>query len=299
MVDRDLLARLLRFAARDDRRGVDGPSSVPAVSSFVVRTRERVGALTLTEPALVVVLEGRKDLHHAGRTETFVAGEALALRAGWRGDVVNDPDPGTGVYRALFFRFPAEIVLRVHRRLGPGRPVRPGLQARVAPTAAMVAAAAHAAEGLTAADPLPAALVEHRVEELLMAMGLAGVLPMEPGRAADGIEDAVRLLLRSALDRPWRAPELAAALGLSEATLRRRLAARGTGVRRLLAEERMDAAHHLLVADRVGGVGSIAASVGYVSRAHFAKRFRDRFDRAPNDVRSADGRPVDARSRVD
>jgi AraC-like DNA-binding protein len=79
-------------------------------------------------------------------------------------------------------------------------------------------------------------------------------------------------------------PQVAERLAMSEATLRRRLNAEGTGFVELLADVRMSHAMTLLQStDRP--VAHIASAVGYESASRFAIRFRERFGFAPTAIR--------------
>jgi AraC-like DNA-binding protein len=94
----------------------------------------------------------------------------------------------------------------------------------------------------------------------------------------------VRALIAGRLEHAWTADRVAADLALSEATLRRRLAAEGTSLTELLVDARMAAALTLLQAT-TQPVSHIALSVGYESPSRFAVRFRERFGFAPTAVR--------------
>ena len=73
-------------------------------------------------------------------------------------------------------------------------------------------------------------------------------------------------------------------MAMSEATLRRRLAADGTSFSALLTDLRMTRALGMLQTTDLP-VGTIAAEVGYASASRFALRFRDRFGVSPSAIR--------------
>lgn len=247
----------------------------PALTTFVARRQERVTAFVMPSAALVVPVEGEKQLHVGGAVHRFRPGELLILRAGWRGDAVNEPDPETGCYRALLLTFPSELVLRA-RRAHPDRPdgeLRGGYFARLPLTGVLASTLLHAAEGIADGAGLPGHVVEHRVMEMLLLLADSGVLPLAPSARGESAADAVRLAVGARPDHPWTAVLLARDLGTSEATLRRRLAREGTSLRVLLQQERMAAAERLLRQERVS-VTEAAAACGYASRARFAKRFQ-------------------------
>lgn len=86
------------------------------------------------------------------------------------------------------------------------------------------------------------------------------------------------------LDEIWTAAIVARQLHMSEATLRRHLAAEGNSFSSLLADVRMSHALSLLQSTDLP-VGNIAHDVGYESASRFATRFRKRFGFAPTAVR--------------
>ena len=98
-----------------------------------------------------------------------------------------------------------------------------------------------------------------------------------------GLSDRVRRQCRAALDRGDAAPTLpvlAAAFGLSTATLRRRLEAEGAGWGALKDEVRRDLAVHLLAEGRLS-VGDIAARLGFNDASTFYRAFRKWTGSAP------------------
>ena len=96
--------------------------------------------------------------------------------------------------------------------------------------------------------------------------------------------DRLRSLIASAPDRDGRAAEACGALGVSEATLRRHLAAEGTSFSAVLADVRMGVALTLLQGSGLA-VNRVALEVGYACASRFARRFRKRFGLAPSDLR--------------
>ena len=84
----------------------------------------------------------------------------------------------------------------------------------------------------------------------------------------------------------WQIADVAQRLGMSEATLRRRLAHEGTSFRKLLNSVKMMRALTLLQTSPLG-VAQVAYAVGYESPARFAARFRAHFGCTPSDVRKA------------
>ncbi|BFO57978.1 AraC family transcriptional regulator [Acidovorax sacchari] len=94
----------------------------------------------------------------------------------------------------------------------------------------------------------------------------------------------LRALLGAAPEQRWTAALAGHALAMSEATLRRRLAAEQQRFDALLADVRMQ--HALMLLQTTGwSIPRIALACGYQSRARFAERFRGRFGYLPSTVR--------------
>jgi AraC-like DNA-binding protein len=262
-----ILERLQKLATRDNRPAAlpdsDGRSS--ALFSFVTRERERIAGCAFPCPSIVVIVEGSKELVTMGRQMRFPAGTVLVLPGGWRGDVVNDPDERSGVYRAIFIDFPDELVNRAAQSFPPAQMPR---QLDLPLDPVLAAAIHHAGEGI-ASGALPAALIEHRVMEVLMVLGMRGALPARTGSLGDG----VRALVRWQPDRAWTADMIAAELGTSNATLRRRLAEEGASLRTLLAEVRVGLAQTMLSEEGLS-LREAALAAGYRSPRRFAERMR-------------------------
>jgi AraC-like DNA-binding protein len=263
-----ILEKLRRLAGKDNR-----PVAMPAgeknystLFTFVTRQRERIAGSTFSQVSIVVIVEGFKDVLSMGRHLRFPAGTVLVLPAGWRGDVVNDPDPQSGVYRAIFISFPNELVRRATRAFPPGQVAS---QIDLALDPVLAAAIHHAGEGIASGD-LPAALIEHRLMEVLMVLGMRGALPSSPETTAE----AVRALVRWQPDRAWTADLIAAELGTSNATLRRRLSQEGSSLRDLMTSERVALATTLLTKDGLS-LREAALATGYRSPRRFAERLRN------------------------
>lgn len=275
MISPDVIDRLARHVAHDSRPGQGDRPHRPELWAFVAHDRERLQEVRIERTILVAVLEGVKEISDPpGAVHRFARGSALLLPPGWHGAVANEPDPRSGRYRALVLEFPAEMIrrlLRAHPPTGLEQRARPR-DLRVTLTPALAEAMDHAASGLAAQPPLAPAIVEHRCMEVLLALLEEGTWWLGPV-APTGTADAVRQLLRTHPDRSWTADSVARELQLSTGTLRRRLMEDGSSVRRILTEERISHARHLLEAEGLS-VQEAAEACGYASRSHFARRVR-------------------------
>ena len=89
-------------------------------------------------------------------------------------------------------------------------------------------------------------------------------------RLSETVRGVVRALVMSGT---LTGPTVAAAIGLHERTLRRRLAAEGVGLQELIAEARFDIARQLLHETRLP-LAEIAEALGYAEAAAFVRAFR-------------------------
>lgn len=218
------------------------------------------------------------------------AGHAAVLAPGWRGDVVNEPCPRSGCYRALFIDFPEDLVARArqaHPAWRPGRP-REVLDAQALPlTRTLLEAVLRLAEAVAPPTPLPAHMAEHRAMELLLWLADDSWLPRATSTVELATADAVRALLRWKPAQAWTAERIARELRQSPATLRRRLRREGVSLRALKQTERLGHARALI--EREGySVAEAAWASGYASRSGFSRRFKRAFGTPPSDWPGAD-----------
>jgi AraC-like DNA-binding protein len=249
----------------------------------VVRLRQGVRAAfraVVGEQALILRVEaGRKVIRGAWDAEV-AAGHLTLMPAHLALDVENHPATD-GPYRAT------------------GLLIAPGI---AAPTGARRVDATADPRALQAFDralelcrrpATPPAIRNHAVLEVVLWLDALGL--RLPPQAPPRLSDRIRAMAASDLARDWPAAEVARAQGLSEATLRRRLAEEGTGLSALLTDLRMNRALGLLQATDLS-VQEIAFRVGYASPSRFAVRFRARFGVAPRTIR--DERPGTAIDRA-
>ena len=120
--------------------------------------------------------------------------------------------------------------------------------------------------------------------ELLSWLAQAGAV-FNP-HSAQRLSKQIRQLLARDTAINWQIADAARQLGMSEATLRRRLADEGTSFRELSGSVKMMRALTLLQTSPLG-VAQVAYAVGYESPARFAAKFRAHFGCTPSDVRRA------------
>ena len=115
----------------------------------------------------------------------------------------------------------------------------------------------------------------------------------EAARRGTSLGALVRALEASPLDSAPLLEDVAAAIGVSAATLSRRLRAQGLRWRDLVNERRMQAAARLLLHSR-REVAEIALAVGFAESASFIRRFGRHFGMTPQAYRRAGGDGISA-----
>ena len=115
---------------------------------------------------------------------------------------------------------------------------------------------------------------------------LIGHVPAIANRAHPRFPSGHGIISALAPMDPWRAEDSARLLGLSTATLRRRLAEEGTSLRRILTAERMRRAR-AMIDEGERNIAAIAAACGYSSRSHFAASFRSAHGSSPHSLVAA------------
>lgn len=240
-----------------------------------------ISGVFVEQPGISFVRRGEKQVRAGGFDALMREGEAVALPSGLTLEVTNIAGP-TGLYEALSL-IPDPSLLEAARSRG-GRPiVAPVYLPSLGP--AFSGAIIRAIESIVDPAATPERVAVLRMQEVLAWLGSRGVAFEAPRPASAA--GRVRQLLAAAPGRRWPGPEVARSLAMSEATLRRRLAADGATLSDILADVRMSAALTLLQATDKS-VAEIALDVGYESPSRFAARFRRRFGHPPAAVRHGD-----------
>lgn len=239
-------------------------------------------------PALILVDRGIKTVKPArGASVRAQPRQAILLSGNQTVDFTNLVAEGTQ-YEARWLLFDAQLLddayyaarVAQHERRGtPPSPVR--LLSKVRP--GLSDAFERATQALAPDPALPDAIARQRVLEVMHWLLEDGVV-LRSAPVDASVSISVRALIAGRLDHGWTASRVADALAMSEATLRRRLAAEGASMTALIVDARMASALTLLQAT-TQPVSEIARSVGYESPSRFAVRFRERFGFAPTSVR--------------
>lgn len=231
-------------------------------------------------PALILVRAGRKLLRMGDLSVSAGAGEVVAVGAGSEIEVTNEP-PVRGPYMATCLAFdPALWDAAGEFPAGATRWLR--VTSLGVPAAPLREAFERAVSSLERPEAMPEAILRHRLQEVLLSLGLLGW--RFDLRSLHRVSVRVRRLVGADPARRWSAAAVGRALGMSEATLRRRLSAEGLGFRAILTQVRMGRALALLQASEAS-VLEIAQAAGYESVSQFTARFRRYFGQSPRHLR--------------
>ena len=250
-----------------------------STARIVQRTELTSHRITADAPILIRVERGYKRIRWSGGQVFAEAGDAVALAPGGVFDITNSLSE-EGEYEAFWVVWDASLIAdfavgsaaksiekaHLFRQMEP--------QFRVSYDAAL--------SSLSDPASFPEAIARHKLTELLLWMEQNGArFKLSDDRSA---QSRVRRLIGSETSKRWTSTEIAHTLGLSEATLRRRLAEENVSLRELLQDVRMTQALTLLQSTDIS-VLDVGLAVGYDSASRFAVRFRERFGFAPSTIR--------------
>ncbi|UZP67058.1 AraC family transcriptional regulator [Desulfovibrio mangrovi] len=240
--------------------------------------------LMLTAPALVVVLEGNKDVGFQNGSVRAHEGDFLLLPNGVEMDIANNPG-SKGLYRSVVVEFEPHA-LRRFAILYPDR-VKDLVRWNTAhprhsafsPDIHVAEAFMHLSRSLARGEDT-GPILELRMFELILALLESGRGHLLFSLTGDDIVETVQHLITLSPAQQWTAERIAAQLGVSVSTLSRRLRQDGLNLRQMLREARMQHAGTLLK-NNSEDIAGIAESCGYASLSRFRARFEDHFGITP------------------
>ena len=261
-----LLARLASLA---DCQRADGYACITA------RREHGASSVDIPQPQFAILLQGRKQVRTAQQSLEFAPGDLFLITRRCRIDVVNIPDPHSGLYLSAIVPLCAEALTAARALWNEPLPDAGDALARLP----------LAEHGATLLQWRQALEQGHYTEARLALAGLAvafcrrghGSLLIRP---EPSVADRIRDLIAAQPERDWQSRDFEAQLGLSGATLRRRLASEQSSVRELITDARLAHAMSLLYTTRLP-LKTVAARVGYRSLGSFNKRFAERYGLEP------------------
>ncbi|WP_454812295.1 helix-turn-helix transcriptional regulator [Labrys neptuniae] len=259
-------------------RTIRSRSGIGSVAEVVQHASLLCRRLASDGPGLVLVESGRKIIRSGDVELTASVGQVVLVPDGCDFDVINEP-AADGPYRALALNFAPGLAREF--QAGGAPPLR-RIEVLTDSPAAFRLACDVAIRAIADRDALPEPVAAARVREILLWLDGFGYRFEQPG--GDDLVVRLRRMLVAEPARSWRAAPVASSIGMSEPSLRRHLAERGTSFTDLLIDVRMTAALYLLQSTDQP-VTQIALDVGYESASRFSVRFRNRFGFAPSEIR--------------
>lgn len=237
--------------------------------------------LVSTTPALLQVYSGTKVVIARDMPLRLVAGEFGLLPDHQPMTMENIPKAPQN-YEARLLPIPRALFEETYARIASVTQPQTALpvKARGLPAEAAALFEFFCSPGHVAA--LPPAVAKVRLMELITWFALSGAVLGK--RQSPRLQDRLRQMIETDPARDWTLAHAARALHMSEATLRRKLAAESTSFTGTLSDTRMTRALCFLQTTTLP-IARVAQEVGYDSASQFSARFKGRFGISPRDVR--------------
>ncbi len=269
------------MAPQDDRgRSLHVRPGVGMSASIVQKQALRFSRIFVDQPTLIVLRYGRKVLQSDGKEWSLGDGEAIVLAGGQTFDFSNRPAVH-GAYEAQWLIWDPTLIQK-HALPKSKKPMIKGAAPLGRPNDEFMATFDRAWSAINTMDGLSTEVARHRMAEVLVWLSMSEIHFQL--REELSLATKVRRLVESAPGGQWSIASIANHFALSEATLRRHLAAEGTTLGTLVVDTRMALAMTLLQSTDAP-VGNIALDLGYESASRFAVRFRQRFGFPPTAIR--------------
>jgi AraC-like DNA-binding protein len=261
-----LLATLASLA---DCQRADGYACITA------RREHGASSVEIPQPQFAILLQGRKQVRTAQQSLEFAPGDLFLITRRCRIDVVNIPDPHSGLYLSAIVPMCAEALTAARALWNEPLPEAGDALAKL-PLVEHGATLLQWRQALEHGQYTEARLALASLAVAFCRRGHGSLLvPPEPS-----LGERIRDLIAAQPERDWQSRDFEAQLGLSGATLRRRLASEQSSVRELITDARLAHAMGLLYTTRLP-LKTVAARVGYRSLGSFSKRFVERYGLEP------------------
>ncbi len=240
--------------------------------------------LSSQQPAILYIQQGTKRVEIDNYQEEIPAGQWLLLPEDRVFTVENIP-PADAPYLAVGLAVERSLFEAAYQNLSPqaGSRSHQVQSLACAGSEELLDSFMRFRELLKAPGDRPASVLRLHLQQLIVWLAeLGAVLPQA---RAKSLGDQIRETIVEDLPHEWRAGTLARLLRVSEATLRRKLAAEGTSFSQILSEQRLISALGLLQSSE-DSIAQVALAVGYDSPSRFATRFRERFGVNPSHIRA-------------
>lgn len=259
----------------DDMASLATCARADGYACVTARREHGASSVDIPQPQFAILLQGRKQVACGTQSLTFVPGDLFLITRRCRIDVVNIPDPHSGVYLSAIVPLCSEALAAARVLWNEPLPEAGDALARLSldDHGDTLRQWRHALEHARYTEARLA------LAALVLAFCRRGhgslLVPPEPS-----LGERIRDLIAAQPERDWQSRDFEAQLGLSGATLRRRLANEQASVRELIADARLAHAMNLLYTTGLP-LKTVAARVGYRSLGSFNKRFAARYGLEP------------------
>ena len=230
----------------------------------------RLTAHRINSAMLFLPLQGSKTVRHGTNEIEVGPGEMLLVAKPCVVDTETKPDPDSGKYKAVVVTLLAETIETarrlVHGTIRQGSPSIVCLPNQLALAPLAAARAALKSQYMSLACHAMVGLVLQLYERGHHAL-------LEPH--VESLADRIRAMVADKPACDWAARNLESVLLMSEASIRRHLAAEGTNLRRVVMEARLSSALELLYTTRL----PINQDRGHPGRIRLSAKFRPPFHR--------------------
>jgi AraC-like DNA-binding protein len=278
-----LLQELLRILRRRDRE-LDRDLMQCSLGVQSCYEPQKISKVTFSKPAALLVVSGSKEIELASRRFVAKAGELLIVPADTEFWLAKLPDPVSGLYQGLGFRFDIETVEEFQRSYGRGLESWNLSSNWHAP--ASEATLEWIIQWLDWSSKYPPSLhvQRHRLVELLLLLAQAGLAGNILVSRNPSWRQRIGQMIGLDPARAWRCQDLCRMLGVSESAMRRHLRVERTSFRDLLEETRLMSGL-VMVQETSLTICQVADAVGYRSQSRFTDRFKERFGVTPTMLR--------------
>ncbi|ARU54673.1 AraC family transcriptional regulator [Oleiphilus messinensis] len=235
--------------------------------------------LMISDNLLIQVHQGTKNVSVNGLDYQIPSNGIGLIPARYRATIENIPEPERD-YLATIICIPTALKLPSHPTDEYAEP-KGRLSCPSDP--ALTSAFDRAVAAIKNSEQLPPSIIEHRIQEVILWLQEKQIYVPIP--TPERLADRIRALFQSDLCANWKSGTIANRLGMSEATLRRKLAAESTSFSEELVDVRLSHALYLLQTSQ-WSIGRIAAESGYQSQSRFSDRFHKRFGVTPSMIRT-------------
>lgn len=263
---------LAEMASLADCQRAEGYACITA------RCEHGASSVEIPQPQFAILLQGRKQVRTAQQSLQLQPGDLFLITRRCRIDVVNIPDPDSGIYLSAVVPLCSEVMAAARTLWNEPLPDAGDVLAQL-PLVEHDASLRQWRQALERGHYTEARLALAAMVVAFCRLGHGSLLlPPEPG-----LGERIRDLIAAQPERDWQSRDFEDHLGLSSATLRRRLTLEQLSVRDLIADARLAHAMQLLYTTQLP-LKSVAAKVGYRSVSSFNKRFHARYGLEPGAI---------------